>query len=102
MDVEEGADIPGAESPVRRGAVKDFVRVDADHMRKNTGQRHEEGLGYITTPELIDLVREKNPVDVLLHDFVIAKFCYRLRELGLIDHPLVAEELMADEFLGKT
>lgn len=63
--------------------------------RKNTGKRHQEGIAHIRTPELIDLAKEANTVDVELHQFVTAMFCDRLRHIGLVDHPLVKEELMA-------
>lgn len=64
-----------------------------DVARHNTGRRHEEGISHITTPELVDLALKKNAVDVQPHLFTSAMFCLRLRISGLIDHPLVAEEL---------
>lgn len=46
------------------------------------------------------IAREKNPVDIELYDFISATFCRRLREVGLIDEPLVVAELMSDEALS--
>lgn len=47
------------------------------------------------------IARERNSVDIELHDFVVAMFCRRLREIGLIDEPLVAAELMSNEALSE-
>lgn len=63
--------------------------------RINTGKHHQEGIGRIKTPQLMDLARGFNTVDVELHQFVTAMFCDRLRKTGLLNHPLVMEELMA-------
>lgn len=72
----------------------------ADVGRRNTERRYEEGLGNVTTPELMDLAKTRNAVDVQLHEFITAMFCNRLRVLGLINHSLVVEELVAFKSLG--
>lgn len=64
-----------------------------DVTRHNTGKRHEEGIGHITTPELTNLALKRNAVDVQLHLFISAMFCLRLNISGLVKHPLVVEEL---------
>ncbi|CAM9727702.1 unnamed protein product [Ectocarpus sp. 12 AP-2014] len=65
-------------------------------QRQNTGAKHEEGMKHIT-PELRDTARSANAVDEALHEFVSAKFCERLREAGLLHHPLVGAELATYE-----
>lgn len=69
--------------------------VVGDTTRHNTGERHQKGIVHIATPELMDLARQENAVDMELHEFVTALFCERLGVLGLIDHPVVVEELTA-------
>ncbi|CAM9965000.1 unnamed protein product [Scytosiphon promiscuus] len=68
--------------------------------RHNTGARHEEGIKHIT-PDLREAASRANQVDEALHEFVSAKFCDRLRETGLLDHPLVASELATYELLDQ-
>ncbi|CAB1109616.1 unnamed protein product [Ectocarpus sp. CCAP 1310/34] len=65
-------------------------------QRQNTGAKHEEGMKHIT-PELRDAARSANAVDEALHELVSAKFCERLREAGLLHHPLVVAELATYE-----
>ncbi|CAN0111765.1 unnamed protein product [Ectocarpus sp. 4 AP-2014] len=65
-------------------------------QRQNTGAKHEEGIKHIT-PELRDAARSANAVDEALHEYVLAKFCERLREAGLLHHPLVGAELATYE-----
>lgn len=60
--------------------------------RKNDNAKHNEGMKHIT-PELRNNASRANPVDNELHTFVSAKFCHRLQETGLLQHPLVASEL---------
>ncbi|CAM9359759.1 unnamed protein product [Ectocarpus fasciculatus] len=64
--------------------------------RQNTGKKHEEGIKHIT-PELREAASSANAVDEALHEFVSAKFCERLREAGLLHHPLVAAQLATYE-----
>ncbi|CAM9301460.1 unnamed protein product [Ectocarpus sp. 4 AP-2014] len=64
--------------------------------RQNTGAKYGEGIKHIT-PELREAARSANAVDEALHEFVSAKFCQRLRETGLLHHPLVAAELATHE-----
>ena len=66
--------------------------------RHNNNARHEEGIKHIT-PELRDAAHQANPVDNALHEFVSAKFCRCLQETGLLQHPLVLEELVTFELL---
>lgn len=47
------------------------------------------------------MARDHNAVDEELHNFVTAKFCDRLRECGLLDHPFVQEELATNKLLGE-
>ena len=72
----------------------------ADGSRHNTGSRHEEGIRHIT-PALREAASRANSVDEALHEFVSAKFCERLRGAGLLDHPLVAEELATYDLLDR-
>ncbi|CAN0357361.1 unnamed protein product [Ectocarpus sp. 6 AP-2014] len=72
----------------------------AGPQRQNTGSKHEEGIKHIT-PELRDAARSANAVDEALHEFVSAKFCERLRETGLLHHPLVGAELATYEPLER-
>lgn len=67
-------------------------------QRHNTGARHEEGIKHIT-PGLRAEASHSNSVDEALHEFLSAKFCNRLREAGLLDNPLVAQELSNNEIL---
>lgn len=62
--------------------------------RANVGKKHEEGIKHIT-PELRAKAIEANSIDEAIYDFVSAKFCHRLRESGLLEHPLVAAEFAA-------
>lgn len=76
-------------------------QVDPDDgSRHNTGAKHEEGMKHIT-PELRKAASLANQVDEALHEFVSAKFCDRLREASLLDHPLVAGELATNELLDE-
>lgn len=70
----------------------------AGGSRHNTGAKHEEGIKHIT-PALREAASRANSVDEALHEFVSAKFCERLKGVGLLDHPLVAEELATFELL---
>eukprot|EP00752_Nemacystus_decipiens_P005402 g4898.t1 len=72
----------------------------AGGSRHNTGAKHKEGVRHIT-PALREAASRANPVDEALHEFVTAKFCGRLREAGLLHHPLVAEELATSELLDR-
>lgn len=74
--------------------------VDGVVQRRNTGARHEEGIKHIT-PELREAASRANSVDEALHEFVSAKFCDRLKEVGLLDQPLVANELATYELLDQ-
>lgn len=67
--------------------------------RKNTGQRHKDGIGYISA-SLRELARELNAVDEALYDFVSAKFCGSLHASGLVGHVLVNNELALNERLS--
>eukprot|EP00903_Cladosiphon_okamuranus_P008206 g7901.t1 len=71
-----------------------------DGSRHNTGAKHEEGVKHIT-PALREAASRANSVDEALHEFVSAKFCQRLRDTGLLDHPLVAEELATFKILDQ-
>lgn len=75
--------------------------VTGDVTRHNTGKRHEEGIAHITTPQLMEIAKRRNPVDIQLHEFVTAMFCRRLREVGLVNEPLVVEELMSNQALAE-
>lgn len=66
--------------------------------RRNDDAKHAEGIQHIT-PELRNTASRANPVDNVLHEFVSAKFCHRLQETGLLQHPLVATELATYELL---
>lgn len=68
------------------------VTYGSDKSRQNKDKKYEEGIQYIT-PQLRDIASRANAVDEALHRFVSAKFCTRLREVGLLNHPLVVEEL---------
>ncbi|CAM9422857.1 unnamed protein product [Ectocarpus fasciculatus] len=68
-------------------------------LRENTSAKHEEGMKHIT-PELREAASGANAVDEALHEFVSAKFCERLRETGLLHHPLVAAQLTTYEPLN--
>ena len=65
-------------------------------FRKNTDKKYDEGKNHITQA-MREMAREANAVDEELHQFVSAKFCYRLNEVGLLKHPLVLEELESFE-----
>ena len=51
------------------------------------------------TPAMREAASRANPVDEALHEFVSAKFCHRLRMMGVLDEPLVANELASNELL---
>lgn len=71
-----------------------------DGSRHNVGVKHEEGIKHIT-PALKEAASRANAVDEALHEFVSAKFCERLRSAGLLEHPLVAEELATFELMNQ-
>lgn len=73
---------------------------EGDGSRHNTGAKHEEGMKHIT-PALREAASRANSVDEALHEFVSAKFCQRLGDAGLLDHPLVEEELATFELLDQ-
>ena len=77
------------------GGAKEIVA-----SRHNDGARHEEGIKHIT-PELRNVARDANSVDFALHEFVSAKFCDRLEEMGVLDHPLVVAELAGYDTLNQ-
>lgn len=68
-------------------------------VRENNGQRHKDGIGYISA-SLKELARELNPVDDALYDFVSAKFCGSLQASSLVGHVLVNNELALSERLS--
>lgn len=70
----------------------DLEDVEYVVSRRNDDPKHEEGIKHIT-PELREAAHNANPVDNALHEFVSAMFCHRLQETGLLQHPLIAEEL---------
>lgn len=74
------------------GVMTNLSTNDGGGSRQNKGKKYEEGIQYIT-PQLRDIASRANAVDEALHRFVSAKFCTRLREVGLLNHPLVEEEL---------
>eukprot|EP00903_Cladosiphon_okamuranus_P018398 g16922.t1 len=90
--------IPKPEHPKVAPGVS--VVAGGDGSRHNTGAKHEEGIKHIT-PALREAARRANSIDEALHEFVSAKFCQRLRDTGLLDHPLVAEELATFELLDQ-
>lgn len=53
------------------------------------------------TPELRELASRANSVDEALHEYTSAKFCDRLKEVGLLDHPLVVRELASNKLLDQ-
>ena len=71
-----------------------------DGLRHNTAAKYEEGITHIT-PALREVAARANVVDEALHEFVSAKFCDRLSDVGLLEHPLVAEELAAFELMDQ-
>lgn len=87
-------------TPEHAGALVEAPASAAEFSRHNSGKRHEEGIGQIT-PDLKELARRTNAPDEELHEFVTAKFCDRLRGLGLLEHPLVKEDLEGNERLGQ-
>lgn len=60
--------------------------------RKNTNKKHNEGIRHISEGMRM-VAREANGVDEELHQFVSAKFCDRLDEAGLLNHPLIRDEM---------
>lgn len=88
-----------AASPGLRNDVdeeKDTVII----QRKNTDPRHEKGISHITH-ELREAASRSNAVDEALHEFVSAKFCYRLKEVEVLNHPLVVNELASFQLLDE-
>ena len=71
-----------------------------DGSRHNTAAKYEEGITHIT-PALREAAARANAIDEALHEFVSAKFCDRLRDVGLLEHPLVVEELATFELLDQ-
>ena len=45
------------------------------------------------TPHMMELARSTNGADVELYEFVTAKFCGQLRDSGLLEQPVVQDEL---------
>lgn len=78
--------------PTGEGPQNATIPAAGVGSRHNTGKKHEEGIKHIT-PQLKAIASRANAVDEALHEFVSAKFCQRLRELDLLDHPLVAREM---------
>lgn len=91
---DTGAGVPSLTVAAQEGGGGAAVQ------RQNTGARHEEGIKHIT-PELREAAGRANSVDEALHEFVSAKFCDRLDEVGVLDHPLVAKELATYELLDQ-
>ena len=65
---------------------------------RNDMLKHKEGITHIM-PELREAAFQANPVDNALHEFVSAKSCHQLQNMGLPDHPLVANELTKYDLL---
>ena len=72
-----------------RGATEG-EHQEPQHSRQNP--KKEEGMKYIT-PKMMELARRTNDADVELYEFVTAKFCGRLRDTGLLEKPIVQDEL---------
>lgn len=62
------------------------------------GVEHDEGIKHIT-PALRERASRANAVDLAVHEFVSAKFCDRLAQVGLLEHPLVAEDLSSSSLM---
>lgn len=62
------------------------------NVRKNTDKNHDEGIQHITQT-MREMASEANAVDGELYQFVLARFCDRLNEADLLEHPLVMDEL---------
>lgn len=90
----------GGNAPGLQVSDKQDVEAADVVQRQNTGARHEEGVKHIT-PELREAASRANSVDEALHEFISAKFCDRLKEVGLLDQPLVANELATYELLDQ-
>lgn len=92
--------------PLPRAEIPPSLSVAAgedpavDGSRHNTAAKYEEGITNIT-PALREAAARANVIDEALHEFVSAKFCERLRDVGLLEHPLVAEELASFEVLDQ-
>lgn len=79
-----------------RNLVEEEVNDKITFSRHNEKKEREKGA---ITPQMLELARHTNDVDIELYEFVTAKFCARLRDSGLLGEPVVQEELSHREEL---
>ena len=63
---------------------------EPQHERENL--RKKEEINHIT-PHMMEMAQHTNGADMELYEFVTAKFCDRLRDIGLLETAVVQNEL---------
>lgn len=80
-------------APVASVAAGEDLVVEG--LRRTTAETNEEGIAHIT-PALQAAAYRANPIE-----FVSAMLCERSRDMGLLEHSLVAEEIAIHELLNR-